>query len=227
MNLTKISARIRNRILVSVEAPRRSPLRKPEFLAAIARASIDAGAAGAMLEGGAAVVAARSLVKAPLAGYYKYPDGRLRCTPATARALALAGADFILVDARTPRLADVILQIRKLHGCGVIAVCGDLKNGVAAAECAPDWISTGLSIFTNKIAAGGAEPDVELVGRLAAALGPDGPPVLAHGHYNSPELAADAFAFGATAVCVESPFARPDLAMRAMLDACPQSGAES
>jgi N-acylglucosamine-6-phosphate 2-epimerase len=200
-------AAIRGGLVVSCQAPASSPLARTEHIVALAGAAEQGGAVGIRAEGVDDVTAIREAVALPLIGLRKraVPGSDVYITPELedARALAVAGADIVAVDAtRRPRPGGLaserfVARLARTLPQPVLADVDCLEAGVAARAAGAAAVATTLSGYT-----GGPvpdEPDLELVARLAAELDC---PVLAEGRYATPEAVHDAFAAGAFAVVV-------------------------
>ena len=194
--------------MVSVQAPDDSPLTQTSHMVAIARAAEAGGAAGIRAEGGTDVASIKAAVAAPVIGLRKrhVPGSDVYITPelADAHEVAAAAADILAVDAtlrqRPAGLApgDFIAALSRELPQPVLADIDSLEAAVLAREAGAAAVATTLAGYTG----GGPppdEPDVELVGRLAAELDC---PVLAEGRYGSPAAVREALEAGAFAVVV-------------------------
>jgi N-acylglucosamine-6-phosphate 2-epimerase len=206
---------LEGRLVVSVQAPEGSPLRKTSHMVAMARAAEAGGAAGIRAEGGTDVAAIRAAVALPIIGLRKrrVPGSAVYITPdlADAREVAAAGADILAVDATPrPRLGgvppgDFIAALTRELPQPVLADVDSVEAGAAALEAGAAAVATTLAGYTD---AGPppAEPDLELVARLAAELDR---PVLAEGRYGSPAAVRAALEAGAFAVVVGAAITDP------------------
>lgn len=201
-------AAIRGGLVVSCQAPPGSPLAGTEHMVALARAAEQGGAQGIRAEGADDVTAIKRAVSLPLVGLRKraVPGSDVYITPAVedARALVAAGADVVAVDATLrPRPGGIgserfVARLARELSRPVLADVDCFEAGVAARAAGAAAVATTLSGYTG----GGpvpAEPDLELVARLAAELDC---PVLAEGRYATPEAVRDALEAGAFAVVV-------------------------
>lgn len=210
-HVEELLAGLRGGLVVSCQAPEGSPLRRPEHMAAMARAAELAGAVGIRADGPAFVAAIRAAVSLPIIGIDKRPDidPVAYITPCfeSVSALVAAGADLVAIDATArPRSgkgasgpAELIAQIRAAYpGVPVMADVSALSEGVAAAAAGAHVVATTLSGYTD----GGSPPDgpdVALVRDLVAA---QPRPVIAEGRYATPAEVRAALAAGAHAVVV-------------------------
>ena len=202
-------------LVVSVQAPEDSPLKETSYMVAVARAAAAGGAAGIRAEGGPDVAAIRAAVSLPIIGLRKrrVPESEVYITPelADAHELAAAGADIVAVDATLrPRpggvtASDFITAISRELPQPLLADVDSVEAAVAAREAGAAAVATTLAGYTGA-APPPAEPDLELVARLAAELDC---PVLAEGRYGSPAAVAAALEAGAFAVVVGAAITDP------------------
>jgi N-acylglucosamine-6-phosphate 2-epimerase len=225
-------ARMRGRLVVSVQAAPGSPLAPPEHLAAIARAVVDGGAGAIRTEGVAAVRAIREAVGVPVIGLLKRrgPGSDVYITPGLEDALAVAeaGAELVAVDAtERPRGegtvgAELVAATDAELPGRVLADVDRASAGRAAAAAGAAAVATTLSGYTG---AGGsardgtARPDIPLVAELARVLDV---PVLAEGRYSSPDDIRAAFEAGAFAVVVGTAISDPAELTRRLAAATPR-----
>ena len=219
-------AAARGGLVVSAQAPPGSPLRAPELMAAMARAAAAGGARAIRAEGAADVRAIKAAVGLPVIGLRKreLADSEVYITPELRDAgeLVAAGADAIALDATLrPRpggqsAADFIARLRAELGVPLLADVDGFEAGVAAREAGADAVATTLSGYTGGEVP--AEPDIELVRRLAAELDC---PVLAEGRYGTPDAVRAAFGAGAHAVVVGTAITDPLALTRRFAAAAP------
>lgn len=201
----------RGGVVVSCQAPEGSPLRRPDIMAAMARAGEQAGAVGIRANGPADVAAIRAVVALPIVGIDKRPDidPVTYITPSleSVAGLVAAGADLVAIDATlrqrsgsgAPSASRLLAQIRQAFpGLPVMGDVSNVVEGVAAAEAGADIVATTLSGYTGGEVAG-AGPDIDLIAALVAA---QPRPVVAEGRFATPAQVAAAFAAGAHAVVV-------------------------
>jgi N-acylglucosamine-6-phosphate 2-epimerase len=206
---------VRGGLVVSCQAPEGSPLAATEHLVALALAAEAGGANGIRAEGSDRVAAIKDAVALPVIGLRKraVAGSRVYITPELedARAVAVAGADIVAVDATLrPRpggvdsqrfLAELAREVAK----PVLADVDSLEAGVAAEAAGAAAVATTLSGYTGD-GPPPEEPDLDLVARLAARLNR---PVLAEGRYATPEAISQAFEAGAWAVVVGAAITDP------------------
>lgn len=196
-------------LIVSCQPVPASPMDRPEIVAAMASAAVQAGAAALRIEGIANLHAVRACVNVPIIAILKrdLDDSPVRITPflADVDALAQAGADIIAFDGtqrRRPVSREALLERVHAHGCLAMADCSSLEDGLACQQLGCDLIGTTLSGYTSEPTP--STPDLALV----AALSEAGCRVIAEGRYNTPAQAAQALAQGAWAVTVGSAITR-------------------
>ncbi|MFV0262746.1 MAG: N-acetylmannosamine-6-phosphate 2-epimerase [Kluyvera sp.] len=196
-------------LIVSCQPVPESPLDKPEIVAAMALASVQAGAVAVRIEGIENLKAARPLISVPIIGIVKrdLSDSPVRITPYLddVDALAQAGADIIAFDGtdreRPTAVAEIIARIHH-HQRLAMADCSSQQDAADCHRLGADIIGTTLSGYTTDVVP--QAPDLPLV----AALSAKGYRVIAEGRYNSPALAAQAMRHGAWSVTVGSAITR-------------------
>ena len=209
-------------VIVSCQAPRGSPLRRPDVMAAFAEAAVLGGASAIRANGADDVAAIKERVPVPVIGLQKRrgPDDVQWITPTLgdARALVDAGADIIALDATLrPRPgtgpATLIRSVRDEFGVPVLADVDEAAAAVRAADAGADAVATTLAgytaaTFARPTDAGTrtAQPDIGLVAQLARTVAC---PVIAEGRYHTPQQVADAMAAGALAVVVGTAITNP------------------
>ena len=200
-------------LIVSCQARADNPLHGSVFMAAMALAARDGGAAGIRANGAEDVKAVKA-AGLPVIGINKvfsdaYP---VYITPNfdSARVLVEAGADIIALDC-TPRSRHgeapeiLIRRIRDELGAEVFADISTLEEGIAAEQWGATYISTTLAGYTEYTTKTPG-PDLDLVRALAARVKA---PIVAEGRYNTPELARAAIDAGAYAVVVGTMITNP------------------
>lgn len=154
------------------------------------------------------VVAVRKQISAPIIGIWKQqlPGCEIYITPRfeDARAIALAGADIIAVDAtlrNRPPGEDLNTLIARIHselGKLVMADVDTIEAAIAATEAGADTVATtlfGYTAETEKL----SPPGFELLDRMVEKLKV---PVICEGGIAGPEMAKKALDLGAVAVVV-------------------------
>ncbi|NJK68057.1 MAG: N-acetylmannosamine-6-phosphate 2-epimerase [Microcoleus sp. CSU_2_2] len=203
-----INCQIPTGLIVSCQAPADSPLHDPIVIAAMARSAINGGAAGVRIDTPAHVAAVRKQISAPIIGIWKQQLSgcEIYITPRfeDARAIALAGADIIAVDAtlrNRPAGEDLHTLIARIHselGKLVMADIDTIEAAIAAAEAGADTVATtlfGYTAETEKLSPPGFELLAQMLEKLKV-------PVICEGGIAGPEMAKKALDLGATAVVV-------------------------
>ncbi|MBO9577213.1 MAG: putative N-acetylmannosamine-6-phosphate 2-epimerase [Microbacteriaceae bacterium] len=190
-------------LVVSCQAPRRSPLRNPGVIAQIAQAAELGGAVGLRVNGPDDVAAVAAATSGPIIGLHKVPGGRRDViTPDAelARALLEAGASIVAVEATREVQDDGLVLLRRIRSLGapVMADIANLEEGLRAWDAGAELVGTTLSGYTLDTMPAPDGPDIELVAALAA----EGVRVVAEGRYRSPAQVRAAFDAGAYAVVV-------------------------
>lgn len=196
-------------LIVSCQPVPRSPLDKPDIVAAMALAAVQAGAVAVRIEGIENLKATRPLISVPIIGIVKrdLSDSPVRITPYLddVDTLAQAGADIIAFDGtdrvRPTAVAEIIARIHH-HQRLAMADCSSQQDAADCHRLGADIIGTTLSGYTTDVVP--QDPDLALV----AALSAKGYRVIAEGRYNSPALAAQAMRHGAWSVTVGSAITR-------------------
>jgi N-acylglucosamine-6-phosphate 2-epimerase len=208
--------RLRGGLVVSCQAREENPLHGPRFMAAMAAAAVQGGAAGIRADGEADVAAMRAALgpEVPIVGIFKVkePGGTIFITPSAeaARAVIAAGARLIALDG-TPRprpggesLAEVVAAIHAAGG-GALADIGTVEHARYAVSCGVDAVGTTLSGYTPdspKLEG----PDFALLEQLAREMPV---PVFAEGRIWTREEARGALALGAAFVVVGTAITNP------------------
>jgi N-acylglucosamine-6-phosphate 2-epimerase len=215
-------------LIVSVQAPERSPLREPAVIAAMAEAALANGAVGVRLESPEHIGAVRRRCpQALIVGLWKrtYPESPVYITPSWSEIQAVwaAGADVVALDA-TPRprpggadLADLVARARGELGAPLMADIDTVANGLRAAELGCDWIGTTLYGYTEATA-DGRPPAWDLLGPLRRELAPERL-LICEGGIASDEQAARALRLGADSVVVGTAITGVDLQVAAYVRA--------
>ncbi len=203
-------------LVVSCQAPIASPLHEPNVIAAIAQAAVNQGAVGVRIDTPAHVEAVRHKVSAPIIGLWKrisesdmsdgMPGFEVYITPqfCHAKAIALAGADIIAIDAtlrdRPGRetVQSLIAQIHQELGKPVMADVDTLEAAIAAAAAGADLVGTTLYSYTYATRAF-TPPGFDLLRALVKHLNL---PILCEGGISSPVMARRAIDLGADGVVV-------------------------
>ncbi|MEV1176008.1 putative N-acetylmannosamine-6-phosphate 2-epimerase [Nonomuraea sp. NPDC049784] len=215
--------RLRGGLIVSCQAPPGHPLRDPEVIARLAECAVLGGAAGLRVNSAEDVSAVRRRTESPLIGLHKVGHGHrdvITPTLELAAGLAEAGADVIAVDLTDETPGPGLKLIEQIHALG-LPVMGDvstLEEGLAAWEAGADVVGTTLSGYTARQLPTPHDPDLHLVGALAAR----GVRVIAEGRYRTEQQVRQAFAAGAWAVVVGGAITDPVSITRRLAAAAPR-----
>lgn len=217
-----VISRIKNTIIVSVQAMPNEPLYEEECLNAMIKSVVKGGAKALRLAGARDVANAKKMFDLPVIGitkpeiFPKNPKSVVYITPTTedARSVADAGADIIAFDGTSrPRGKD---NLRKLIRYIAIkrkvsmADISTISEAIAARALGADMVSTTLAGYTDNSKMT-KEPDFELLEKAVKILDC---PVIAEGRFWTPEQVNKAFALGAHAVVIGSAITRPQLIVK-------------
>jgi N-acylglucosamine-6-phosphate 2-epimerase len=204
-------------LIVSCQAAPRSPMDRPDILAAFARCADEAGAVGIRANHGPNVAAIRAAVRLPIIGIKKreVQGFEVYITPEWQDVLEAhqAGAQIIALDATArprPGPDDFATLTRRIHeelGALVMADISTLDEGLAAEDAGADLIATTMSGYTPSTADRKASgPDLWLVGQLSKETQT---PVICEGRVHTPAHALAALNAGAHAVVVGTAITAP------------------
>jgi N-acylglucosamine-6-phosphate 2-epimerase len=231
LSADKILGAIRGRLIVSCQALPTEALFGSEIMAKLAIAAQRGGAAAIRANSPPDIAAIRAAVALPIiglskveiAGYDVYITPRLT----DAVTVAEAGADIIALDATARRrpegatAAEFIRRVAFETGRPVMADISTLDEALAARDGGASLISTTMSGYTP-YSPQQSGPDLDLVQRCRAALGPD-IALIAEGRIASPEQMRAAFDAGANAVVVGGAITRPQQITERFVAALPAS----
>jgi N-acylglucosamine-6-phosphate 2-epimerase len=196
-------------LIVSSQAPKESPLRDPEIIAALAEAAVLAGAIAIRCVGAADIAAVKKRVNVPVIGLLKRQDsiGRTLITPTVEDAITIyeAGADAVAVavtlldEVKEETSPDRIGQILRELEMPILADVGDVASAVAAEEAGAAAVATTLAGYLDESVESPTDPDIGLVWSLAERLSI---PVIAEGRYQHPEQLEAAYQAGAHGIVI-------------------------
>lgn len=222
--MNDIISELKGKLIVSCQALAGNPLRGSVFMAAMAQAAVQGGAAAIRANGVEDIKAIKEKVKVLIIGINKMSASETipYITPNFERAKEIydAGADIIALDATLRErpdgisAAELIKRIKRELKVPVMADISTYEEGICAVEAGADIIATTLSGYTAyspKIKA----PDLELVKKLATATDI---PVIAEGRYNTPEYVSTAYEYGAYAVVIGKIITNPEFITRRFLN---------
>ncbi len=213
--------RLKNKVVVSVQAMPSEPLYLEKCMAAMMKSVVKGGAGGLRVAGTRDVKNAKTLFDVPVIGITK-PDiipanykEIVYITPELKDVIALieAGADIIAFDGtQRPRpnknsLGEMIkyIHINKRIAMADIAT---VEEGIEAAKLGADILSTTLAGYTLESKDSPQGPDFPLLEKLVKSVDV---PVFLEGRIWEPEEVDRAFSLGAHAVVIGSAITRPQL----------------
>ena len=217
-------------LIVSVQAPKGSPMRDPQVIAAMAEASLRSGAVGVRLESPEHIGAVRRRCPdALIIGLWKctFPDSSIYITPGWRELQAVwsAGADVIALDATQrhrpegQRLEALIQRCRFELRAPLMADVDSVANGIRAAELGCDWVGTTLYGYTEDTA-DESPPALDLLPELRKEL-KTSVRLICEGGIASPTAASAALEAGADNVVVGTAITGVDLQVQ---DYCREMG---
>lgn len=225
-NREYILEQIRGKLIVSCQALPDEPLHSSFIMSRMAYAAAISGAGGIRANSVADIHEIRKTVDLPIIGIIKqdYPDSPVYITPTMKEvdALMKEGVDIMAVDA-TDRirpsgitLDDFYHQIRAVYPDQLLmADCSTLQECIHASQLGFDLIGTTMNGYTEA-SIKEAVPPLQLMQKVAQQLET---PLIAEGHLDTPELAAEAMKLGAWAVVVGSAITRPQVITKRFVDA--------
>lgn len=201
--------RLKNNLIVSVQAPVDSPLHNPSVIAAMAEAAVKQGAAALRIDTPAHIKAVRKVLpNTPIIGLWKQniPEYEVYITPSlsAAEAIAAAGADIIAIDATirsrpAETVAELIAKIHQKLDTLVMADVDNIVSAIAAARAGADLLGTtlyGYTSATKDLSPPGYPLLTEMVEQIKDV------PSICEGGIATPAMARQAMNLGAYAVVV-------------------------
>lgn len=212
--------RLKNKVIVSVQAMPSEPLYLEKCMAAMMKSVVKGGAGGLRVAGVRDVRNAKTLFDVPVIGITK-PDvipknwkEIVYITPTLKEVISLidAGADIIAFDGTSrPRegctLNDIIKYI-KINKRISMADISTVEEGINCAKLGANILSTTLSGYTSHSKEADEGPDFEL---LEALVKETDVPVVLEGRIWEPWQVDKAFELGAHCVVIGSAITRPQL----------------
>lgn len=215
-----IVEKLKNQIIISVQAMPNEPLYKEECLTAMMQSVVNGGAKALRLAGARDVKNAKKLFDIPIIGLTKpdkLPDNwkevvYITPTLKEVNELIEAGADIIATDATNrPRpnesLEEIIKYIKTKNKLSMADI-STFEEGIKARELGFDIISTTLSGYTTYSKQDLKTPDFDLLEKLVKELDC---PVVLEGRIWEPSEVEKAFELGAHSVVIGSAITRPQL----------------
>lgn len=212
--------KLKNSVIVSVQAMSSEPLYKEDCIVAMMQSVINGGAKALRLAGARDVLNAKKLFDVPVIGLTK-PDKLpenwkevVYITPTLKEVdeLINAGADIIATDATNrPRpkesLKEIVNYIKSKNKLAMADI-STFEEGLKARELGFDIISTTLSGYTKESLTDSETPDFELLEKLVENIDC---PIILEGRIWNVEEVNKAFDLGAFAVVIGSAITRPQL----------------
>lgn len=211
--------KLKNKIIVSVQAMPDEPLYKEECIIAMMQSVVQGGAGGLRVAGARDVKNAKKLFNLPIIGITKpdkLPDNWreiVYITPALKDVdeLIKAGADIIAFDGTSREHAcpiESIIERIKSNNRISMADISTLEEGLNCEKSGVDILSTTLSGYTQHSLTDSEEPDFELLQQLVKNTKL---PVILEGRIWEPRQVQKAFELGAHCVVIGSAITRPQL----------------
>jgi N-acylglucosamine-6-phosphate 2-epimerase len=231
-----ILGRLRQSVIVSVQAEHGEPFYKPECLLAMAISAINGGAKGLRLANPENIRFIKEhLPEIPVIGITKPshphpdPENQVYITPSlwTAESVAQSGAEIIAMDATLrPRpsgepLSEIVSCLRgRFPDRLLMADIATLEEGENAEKLGFDLVGTTLSGYTAETLSNSKDqtPDFDLLAALVKALSL---PIIMEGRIWFPTEVSRAFELGAHAVVIGSAVTRPHLITKRFVQAIP------
>ncbi len=216
----EIINKLKNEVIISVQAMPDEPLYDEIALTAMMKSVINGGAKGLRLAGARDVSNAKKLFDVPVIGLTKpdkLPDNwkeivYITPTLKEVNELIKANADIIATDAtqrpRPKESLEEILKYIKNYNKLAMADISTFEEGIKARELGFDIISTTLSGYTQNSPMKSETPDFELLKKLTKELDC---PVILEGRIWEPSEVDKAFSLGAHSVVIGSAVTRPQL----------------
>lgn len=213
--------RLKNKVVVSVQAMPNEPLYNEHCMVAMMKSVIKGGAGGLRVAGVRDVKNAKRLTDIPIIGITKpevIPSNFkeiVYITPTLDDVIALidADADIIAFDATQRKrpndtsLADIIKYIH-INKKIAMADISTLEEGIEAEKLGADILSTTLAGYTLESENSPLGPDFDLLEKLVKNCCI---PVILEGRIWEPKEVDKAFKLGAYAVVIGSAITRPQL----------------
>lgn len=222
--MNTVLEKIKNKIIVSVQAMPSEPLYDEVCINALIKSVLNGGASGLRVAGARDVKNAKAIADVPVIGITKpekipknYKE-LVYITPSIkdAKKIIDAGADIIAFDAtfRNRGTKENIKQIIDfIHANDKLAMAdiSTFEEGIMNTLLGADIISTTLAGYTTHSENDITGPDFELVKKLSKAINI---PVILEGRIWTPQEVSQAFQYGAYSVVIGSAITRPQLITR-------------
>lgn len=214
-----IIEKLKNQIIVSVQAMPEEPLYKEDCINAMMQSVITGGAGGLRVAGARDVKNAKKMFDVPVIGLTKpekLPENWMEVvyiTPTMKEVdeLIEAGADVIAFDGTSrPRECSIESMVEKIKLSNRLSMAdiATIDEGLNCEKLGVDILSTTLSGYTLESKTSSNEPDFELLEQLVKSTKL---PVILEGRIWEPEQVKKAFDLGAHCVVIGSAITRPQL----------------
>jgi N-acylglucosamine-6-phosphate 2-epimerase len=214
-------------LVVSCQAAPGAPLHGSAYMAAMARAAAQAGAVGIRADAPLDIAAIKAAVRLPVIGIYKirlptqHPRVYITPTFESAAEIARLGVEIISLhvlpgyDRDVEALKTRLRRIRQELNVLVMADIATVEDALFAVEHGADLVATTSARYAypeEKIPG----PPISLIEELARRVPV---PVIAEGHFKTPEQCAQALQAGACAVVVGAALTAPEVVMAEFVQA--------
>ncbi len=223
-------SQLKNGLIVSCQPAIGSALDRPQFVAAMASAAEEQGAAGVRIRATRNIRAVCRTVQVPIIGIEKIndPDSDVYITPTMQSVLRVyrAGARIIALDGtERPRpngqsLAEIIKAARTSLDALIMADVATLQQGIEAALLGVDMVGTTLFGYTEETRHC-TGPGFDLARDLVREIDI---PVIMEGRLHHPDDVRRAFDLGVYAVVVGTAITDIEWKVRKFIEACPNDG---
>lgn len=218
----EVLAKLKNKVVVSVQAMPSEPLYKEECMVAMMQSVVKGGAGALRVAGARDVKIAKELFDIPVIGLTK-PDvipsnwqeiAYITPTIKDVTTLVKAGADIIAFDGTSRKrekcTLEEIIKFIKINKRLAMADISTLEEGINCEKLGVDMISTTLAGYTSHSlkAKQSEEPDFGLLEQLVKSVKI---PVILEGRIWEPSEVDKAFELGAHCVVIGSAITRPQL----------------
>lgn|SRR5574344_522100 len=215
----KVLDKLKNKVIVSVQAMPSEPLYREECINALMQSVVTGGASGLRVAGVRDVKNAKKFFDIPVIGITKpekLPENWMEVVYITptlrdVKDIIEAGADVVAFDG-TSRKRDCPIEtmVKTIHNSGRLAMAdiATLQEGINCESLGVDIVSTTLSGYTLESKTESDKPDFNLLEDLVnnTELA-----VILEGRIWEPEEVKKAFEIGAHSVVIGSAITRPQL----------------
>ena len=229
-----MTEKLKNKLIVSVQAQGNEPLNKPEHLLAMSQSVINGGAGALRLCGIDNIKHIKKSVSVPIIGLTKLEPTPINwldkvyitATLKDLKDLLKTGVEFIAIDGTARKREDNSslqeqIDLIKKEGKSVIADVSTFEEAIGASELGADIISTTLSGYTKETRyKANIGPDFDLLAELTEELST---PIIMEGRIWEPEDVRKSFEIGAYAVVIGSAITRPNLITKRFVGAIRES----